>query len=361
VSASRVRRFAAATAVLLSGGCSSHVGPASLRTPADLLNWIAHHRSDVGLVTIRGDSTAPLVALNPDSLFPLGSTKKVLILGGYAGLVAASSLDPQERVPLTAVEHWYWPGTDGGAHPNAVQDWRSRGLLVGDSVPLSAVADGMIRWSDNAAADYLLSRVGRRAVSRFAHEMGMSSQQPLAPILGYAAWSTQPDTWLAATADKRAELADVATGELRRPIRLALPSLTRQRELSETDCAGTPQEWARLMHVVATGDTMPAAAAKIMRTVLGWPLVAFPANRRTFTDYETKGGSLPGVLTEASYIRPVGQAAGTSIAIFFRNLPQQVDDELKRTFVHQAFERSLATSEQFLRQVEKAFDNGTPG
>jgi len=47
------------------------------------------------------------------------------------------------------------------------------------------LAFAMIRWSDNAAADYLLARVGGPAVVlASAHRVGMASQQPVAPILG---------------------------------------------------------------------------------------------------------------------------------------------------------------------------------
>jgi len=98
-----------------------------------------------------------------------------------------------------------------------------------------------------------------------------------------------------------------------------------QRELSQTDCGGTPLEWATLMRVIATTNELPAAALSVLRSTLGWSLTEFPENRDTFSLYETKGGSLPGVLTEASYIRPLGTDHGSAIALFFRDLPADID------------------------------------
>jgi beta-lactamase class A len=43
----------------------------------------------------------------------------------------------------------------------------------------------MIRWSDNAATDYLLERVGGpEAVTRFARARGMTAQEPVVSIFG---------------------------------------------------------------------------------------------------------------------------------------------------------------------------------
>ncbi|MGH8903823.1 MAG: hypothetical protein ACRDYA_19645 [Egibacteraceae bacterium] len=63
--------------------------------------------------------------------------------------VADTSLDPHEQVPLADIEPWYWPGTDAGAHPNAVADWRAHGTIREEcgnaTVPLDQVVWAMIR------------------------------------------------------------------------------------------------------------------------------------------------------------------------------------------------------------------------
>ena len=94
----------------------------------------------------------------------------------------------------------------------------------------------MIRWSDNAAADYLLERVGARAARRFGERHGMRRQDPLGISFGeYVAWTaTTPSRWArrtpgaraaAATAIARATPAQDAAGR-------RCPSIARQRRFA---------------------------------------------------------------------------------------------------------------------------------
>lgn len=334
-------------------GSSPH--QSSLRTVDDLVAWMASHRDHVGLVVLPDDGGIPAISLNADALFPLASTKKVLILGAYATAVAAGALDPTQPVALSAVERWYWPGTDGGAHSTAVDEWRGIGLIQHSRVPLEAVAKAMIRWSDNAAADYVLQRAGGpAAVARFAASLGMVRQQPVFEVLGeFAAWSTEAEPWRRAGPTGRAALAGDAAARLHPPQFPSLPAVAVQRQLSRTDSAGTPAEWARLMHEIALGPTLSASVRATMESVLNWPRQVFPQVAAQFADFATKGGSLPGVITEASHIRAVSRS-GVSIAIFFRDLPSEIDAELGRTFLHQELERRLATDPSFVSKVKLA-------
>jgi D-alanyl-D-alanine carboxypeptidase len=154
-----------------------------LSTPTELMAWIGRHPDQVGLVVLPDGAGDPTVALNADQLFPLASTKKVLIATAYAVDVAAGKLAPDSPVSLRELARWYWPGTDGGAHTHALAEWKSSHLISSErTVPISAVAQAMIRWSDNAAADYLLARVGGpAAVAAAAKRLGMTSQQPVWP------------------------------------------------------------------------------------------------------------------------------------------------------------------------------------
>jgi hypothetical protein len=130
-----------------------------------------------------------------------------------------------------------------------------------------------------------------------------------------------------------------------------LPSAAQQHQLALTDTNGTALDWARALRAIAGGQALPAQAASIVRDLLNWPLRAFPQNRAEFDDYMTKGGSLPGVITEASYIHPRTVARGTTVVIFFRRLPQNIQDALQKTFVHQEFMRTIASDPTFAAKV----------
>jgi len=334
------------------------------RSPTDvsaLIEWIASNPMNVGLVVLSADSPdAPLVSLNALLAFPLASTKKVLILGAYATAVAAGRLDPDRPVTLSALERWYWPGTDGGSHPRAVSDWAARGRIIGRradrSVELSDLAWAMVRWSDNAAADYLLDLVGAQAVADFADSADMAGQEQVYPLLGaMLAWSHQPAEWLGLDPSERAarawRLAAASTGS--RVARPALPRPSQQFLLADADTAGRPMDWARLMLRIGQADspaTAPAVAA-IMRANLDWPRIVFSSNQERFSAFYTKGGSLAGVVTEAAYLRPKAEGAGLAVAIFFRSLDRVTWSSMRNTFVWQHLIVGLATNQAVLDQL----------
>ncbi len=81
---------------------------------------------------------------------------------------------------------------------------------------------------------------------------------------------------------------------------------------------------------------LPVEAIDVTRRHLEWPLQAFPSNRQKFENLGAKGGSLPGVLTEAMYVEPKGGEAW-SVALFMRDVPESDWRLLLQSFVHQRF------------------------
>jgi D-alanyl-D-alanine carboxypeptidase len=302
--------------------------------PAVLVDWIATHAEQAGIaVTVEGE---PDIASSVDQRFPLASTRKVLLLGAYAGAVADGSLDAQEQVPLADIERWYWPGTDVGAHPNAVNDWRARGVIRradgGDAaVPLDEVVWAMIRWSDNAASDYVLSRVGADQALAFAQRHGMDDQEPLMSLFGeFVAWATHSvDYWRGLSpAERQAEAARLAEAtSMAEAATLVLPSVEDQRALVSVSVAGTPSDWARLMTRIAASEGLQPAAADIIHRHLEWPLVALPQNRERFARFGAKSGSMAGVQTNAAYLQP-HDGSNIAVALFFHDAPPPVEAAL---------------------------------
>lgn len=329
-----------------------------LTDPAALVDWIAAHPTQAGIaVIVEGE---PGITSSADRRFPLASTRKVLLLGVYAEAVADRNLHPQDQVPLADIERWYWPGTDGGAHPDAVTDWRARGMIreADDkvSVPLDEVVWAMIRWSDNAATDYLLARVGADEVSAFARRHGMDDQEPLGSSFGeYVAWATYSvDDWLGRSpVERRAEAGRLAGAtSAAEASRLIPPSVEVQRALAGASTAGTPSDWANLMSRLAAGEDIRPAAAEVIRRHLEWPLVAFPENRERFARFGLKGGSLAGVHTHAAYLQP-RSGPTVAVALFFHDAPPPVEAALKQ-FADQRIILALA-DHSFRDQVGARF------
>ena len=338
---------------LLAFGCSS---TPSVDAVEGFRDWIASRRELVGLVVFDGADREPVIALNGDGRFPLASTRKVLILGAYAEQVAAGRLDPATRVPVAEIERWYWPGTDGGAHQRALDDWAERRRVSRGSVAVEDVVHAMIRWSDNAASDEVLQRVGGPApVADYARRIGMRRQDPLMPILGeYAAWSTQtPDAWRALGPATRAERgAALALSTTKQDsASLAGPSIDDQRRFARSSPSGSPREWAELIRRLHAG-TSGIRGASIVQRHLAWPLEAFTSNRERFDRFGAKGGRLAGVMTDVAYIRPKVQRP-IAAALFLRDLPSEIEEQLGESFVQQRFLVRLAEDATFLRDTSE--------
>ena len=78
--------------------------------------------------------------------------------------------------------------------------------------------------------------------------------------------------------------------------------------------------------------------------------------RREFDEYGTKGGSLPGVLTSATFAKPKarpGDAEGDArvMALFFENMPLAVWLNIMKTYRQQDFERRLVSDPEFFEAV----------
>lgn len=286
---------------------------ASVATPGGLLRWIAAHPDHAGLV-ILPDEGRPTVSFNAGRRFPLPSTRKVLIAGAA---VAHGAL--RGSVSRATVEHFYAPGTDGGAHASAHLD--------GERLPLHEVAQAAIEQSDNAAADTVLSRVGARRVDAWARAQGMTEQDPIYPLLGeYAAWARDKQWTQQSPRTRAVQALSLARSVSAKQVRV--PGLGDQQRLARVSVAGTPAEWAQLMRRIARHG------APELRELLDWPKRRSPKAFRSFSAVLAKGGTQVGTMTEADYLKPKGKP-GTAMVLFLRDLPTGVQQSLQQSFANQ--------------------------
>lgn len=297
----------------------------AVATPEDLLTWMSEHPANAGLAVLPDRGRA--ISYGAARRYPLASVRKVLV----AGRLTASGANLSQRVPRASVERFYVPGTDGGAH--------ERAELHPTRPTLRQLLRATLEVSDNAAADALLRRVGAPAVDAWARRQGLTRQDPIYPGLGeFAAWTRVAD-WTERSPLERARLARALAREVQ-PSDIRLPEPARQRAVAASSVAGTPAQWAGLMRGIArNGDPE-------LVTALDWPRRKSERVARRFDRYLTKGGSLPGVIAEASYVRPAGKT-GTAVALFLRDLPPAVEQTLAKTFAQQDLIARLATDGAF--------------
>jgi hypothetical protein len=102
------------------------------------------------------------VDYNGTRLNVLASNIKVVHLITYADAVDRHQIDPSQPVPLNTWAQ-FWVGRDGGALASAYAANVAGFSPPPQTVTNDQIVSGMIRFSDNAAPDYLLNKLGAGA------------------------------------------------------------------------------------------------------------------------------------------------------------------------------------------------------
>ncbi|HBL31671.1 MAG TPA: hypothetical protein DD490_33020 [Acidobacteria bacterium] len=388
---SSIRSFLAilGLAVLTLGSARSAGAAPGLATPDQILGYLVAHRDDVSLVSYTvtpagtPDPADPVLRVNAWRPMPLASTIKIVLLAAYAREVAAGRLDPQEPIPLAQWDAFYLPTIDEGVHAASLAELGfasdELGFAVDPSatVPLDRILAMMIKHSDNAGADLLLARIGEAAVRATIAAAGLLRQDvpppltglfllagnhedgPLSPARLQELSRQTPEQRAARIQELEALYLDPAwkIDELTWALSRTPPSPRLvARAAHRLFPRGSAAEYARIMAGVATGTFLSPQISAIMRPHLEWPM-ASPQLAEIFSSYGTKGGSIAGVITEASWNVPrVGDFAGkTRVSVlFFREMPLWAFDSLEASHAQQIFQIFLSADRAFAERVDAA-------
>lgn len=363
---------------------------AALSTPEEVLGYLATHRDDISLVsyTVTPDGTPdpedPVIRVNAFRPMPLASTLKIVLLAAYAREVAAGRLDPQEEVPLGEWDRYLFPIVDQGAHTASLTELGFATDELGFAVDpaatatLDQIAAAMIRHSDNAGTDLLLERIGEAAVRATMAEAGLARHDDLVPLTGLVLLTGNHEDGPLTPAHLRALLRQTPEQRTERIRELAAlyvddpawkaaelawwlegtapqpsPRLVA-RAANRLFTRGSANDYARIVAGVATGTFLSPEISNLMRRHLDWPMDE-PQVADLFSSFGTKGGSIEGVLTMASwYVPRFGDFAGQPrvTVLFFRNLPIWAYEGIIESFARQDFQILLGVDQSFAELVE---------
>jgi hypothetical protein len=302
-----------------------------------LLRWIADHPRDVSVVVRRGRGDASL-SWNAAADRQLASTFKTIVLAAYAREVAADRVDPDERIDLAAVDRWLIDGTDGGAHAAAMAE-----LAADGSLTLDELVRAMVEFSDNAATDELLDRLGRDRVAAALGELDLGalvfSSSPTAGALTAIAGPSLGDT----IGDRITQFGMLSPGERDARSWAGAATFAENPSAAEAAVHAALAELTSWEQQVALGDVLPwrgsadaladlferalveqrlgPVAADVMRRHLSWPM----RDRAVVSEVvgaAAKDGATAGVLAVAGVVRPRSgpNAADVVIVISLSNL-----------------------------------------
>lgn len=352
-----------------------------VKDPDGVLAYLEANRVSVSLATWEVGHEDEALLLHADEPRSLASTVKVLVLAAYAQQVESGQLDPDSRVSLSEWDAFYLPRTDGGAHPASLAELEQKGRVVDEAVTLADVARAMIVHSDNAAADLVMMRVGRSALDRAPEQFATTKDEAPFPISGTMLLSTSapdgvlPRQWMAQLeGEGRKAIADRAWAIAERLVKDDAYRSTQRNRLEHSGIGlnlreqeafakalfprGTARGYAKLMERVATAPSS-SKWAFVMSSNLEWVLGRGGSLDQRFDRFGTKGGSLPGVLTSATYAQPHGQPTRV-MTLFLEDVPFALWANLMKTFTQQKFEQRLLEDPAFREKVDHALTAPEP-
>lgn len=293
------------------------------------IGWIAQHPGDVSLVI--DDGRGERLAYREADPAPTASASKVLHLASYARAVAEGRLNPDEPVPVGDWEAWYLPGTDGGAHPAALDSLEVahdgvRALDPQRTVRLDDMVATMIRVSDNAVPDFLRQRLGDDALRRAGADAGWPAAE-LPSFLGQVIALLAPELlerngeW--ALAQRYATDPALRADLNARP----LPAPEVQADWAEGTGSASAAQLTAIHRAISTGSFGPGA--ELARSHLEWQPPPPGVLGLGF-----KGGSLPGVLTEAMTLRRTDGSTASAV-LLVRRMPLPDWQRARESYAHQ--------------------------
>ena len=303
------------------------------------LNFIKANKERASVYITKNDTV--IAFLNENKLMPLASTFKILVAIEFAKQASANVINKNARVPLSELDKYYLPNTDGNAHPLWLEYERKNNHIKGDSIKLIDVARGMIMYSSNANTEYLMDLLGinniRSNIGLFGLRIHTSIYPPAASLLMFqnpkgisedkilkAINKFSDDNFTKHVYSLHVQMKhDYRFKASFRPQDL---TMKMQKAWSDRLPASTTKDYVHLANILNNRKFLSDTAYKIIAEIMEYPMENknFQA---VFKHYGVKGGNTSFVLTHVIYLRTKSNT-NMELAIFFNNLTPEEQKKL---------------------------------
>lgn len=304
------------------------------------LNFINTNKNRASVYITRNDSV--VANLNENKLMPLASTVKIMVAIEFAQQSAKDMINENSYVSLNELDKYYIPNTDGGAHPAWLDYAKKNKLIKGDSVKLVDVARGMIIFSSNANAEYLMDRLGFDNVKDNISLFGLKQHTAIFPIVGsmfiyQLPKKTTEDKLIKSinglsdkkysmeAYDHHLDLKEDSSFKLKfRPEEF---TMKLQKLWSDRLPASTTKEYVQVVQALNKREILDEDVFFPIAEVLEFPMES-KAFQAVFKHYGVKGGSTGFVLTHVLYFT-MKDDTRMEMAIFFNDLNPEEEQKLE--------------------------------
>ncbi|MGE0931610.1 serine hydrolase [Peijinzhouia sedimentorum] len=305
-----------------------------------------------------------IAAHNPDKLMTLASTMKVVVAIEYAEQAQNGSIDPNEQIPITELDLYYIPNTDGGAHP-AWLNWASDKINDG-KISIRDITKGMIMFSSNANTEWLIDKLGMENINKQFDKLDLNQHTPIYPIVSALLVSKEFDIGIEREEliEKLQELSQQEYIDLTLDIHQKLKSDTSykstlgnlafdlQKIWSDRLPASTAADYLKIMKLINDREYFAEGTQEYLDEIMEF-MLANPANRSWLKHTGSKGGSTAFVLTRCLYATEIS-GDKTELVYFFNDLNFVEQQRLQMSI--NDFELQVLTDANFREELKERFN-----
>lgn len=303
-----------------------------------VMEYLKTHKTDKNASFILQINGKNLVSINSDEVIPLASMMKLMIAVEFAKQSADGTIKADQKIPLSDLEAYYLKDTDGSAYPNWIRYLKEKNLIQNNQITLEQVAKGMLQFSSNANADYLIDKLGLENINQTIKNLQLPHHQEIYPLVSslYVAGNvkkeenlTEDETFKKLKAMSQQEFSRESikihqwmknpTEFKQRNIPL-LGDMRFQRIWSDNLPAASAKDYLLLMERLNRKDYFPQNVQKELDKIVE-SFMEDPNSKESLIHAGQKGGSTAFLLTNSLYAKDKNGNM-TEMVFMFNNLTE---------------------------------------
>ncbi|ENQ3078878.1 TPA: serine hydrolase [Bacillus pseudomycoides] len=303
-----------------------------------VMEYLKTHKTDKNVSFILQRDGKNLVSINSDEVIPLASMMKLMIAVEFAKQSAEGTIQADQQIPLSDLEAYYVKDTDGSAHPDWIHYLKEKNFIQNNQVTLEQVTKGMLQFSSNANADYLIDKLGLENINQTIKNLQLPHHQEIYPLVSslYVSGNlkkeenlTEDETYkkLKAMSQQEFSRESIKIHQwMKNPTEFEqrkipyLGDMKFQRIWSDNLPAASAKDYLLLMERLNRKDYFPSNVQKELDKIVE-SLMENPNNKEWLIHAGQKGGSTAFLLTNSLYAKDK-DGNMTEIVFMFNDLTE---------------------------------------
>lgn len=294
--------------------------------PSRIADFINDNPTRSSIFIIKNDSV--ILNKNSNSMMPLASTMKWIILLEYCNQIETKKLNKKSLVEIKDLSMYYMPNTDGGAHEKWLSQLKIDNKIINGKVEYTEIVRGMILFSSNACTEYITEILGIDNVNKRLIYFDIKKHDKIPYLVSYNELINVTDSTLLKKMSNEDIVNEtkiinlkVKSGQLKLNKKVIINE-NKLKFFSDKLPKSTTFEYVSLMQKINSNKYVSKEFQNEMKLIFN-PVIQ--KNNKKFKVIFTKGGSTESILTNAFYCETFN-GDKYYVAYFLENL--EIDEYL---------------------------------